>query len=399
MNIDTILVQASSRSWSGGPDRSISRVGADPVIVHTLRRLREVFSTTAIRIIAPEFDKGGELDQFARRTSNCLVSYSHDASPFDRIVAQTEHQNDGYVLRIDALNFCFIKEHLDVAQELAKSGAFDVIKFHDDFPAQLTFEIYKASAIKKLKQLILADGIDEKLLIHSKFAYYLYKKEFSIKSLDQFQVSEIKLLEIREAMKSLYDVDRIEVEANYIASGDQIRFHYDRATNWMNRNDKVLDIACGNGFGARIMSEKAGQVIGGDLDSHIISLAEKTPGNPSNISFKVEDVTKMTFADASFDVVTSMETIEHLKPLLTEYFKEIRRVLRPGGQFILSTPQNSMGNIPLNSAHGIEFDRTELVNLVNVYFQVVEVISIKAGCIVFEEDPHGNNMMIRAIKT
>lgn len=50
-----------------------------------------------------------------------------------------------------------------------------------------------------------------------------------------------------------------------------------------------------------------------------------------------QDVQRLTFADASFDVVTSTEVFEHV-PDDRRGFAQIRRVLRPGGMFVFTVP-------------------------------------------------------------
>lgn len=92
MNIETTLVQRSSRSWFGWHYRSISKFGSNPVIAHTLGKLRETFSEITIRINAPAFNKGRELEQVVRKPSKFLVFLCDDASLSDGIVAQVEYK-------------------------------------------------------------------------------------------------------------------------------------------------------------------------------------------------------------------------------------------------------------------------------------------------------------------
>lgn len=389
-----ILVQGSSRSWSGGPDRTVSTVQGKPAIQLTLEKLRMIHPFVPMTVIAPEFDRDGLLSDIVRRIPNCTVSYSHDSSPFDRIYTQVSNETEGWVLRIDGLNFCFLPEHMELALQKALSTGADVVKFKDDFPAQLAFEIYQIRAIQGLKKKFEQGQISPEFRIQSKFAYYLFPEEFKIEFLQVPNLSKPQLQKIRETMAPLYNVDRIEVGKAYIAHGDQIRFHYEKAKDWITPQDSVLDIACGDGFGVRILAQKAGRVMGGDIDPEVIAIAQKNPENPANVGFQITDVTKMSFPDQSFDVVTSMETIEHLKPLLDKYLSEIHRVLKPGGRFILSTPQNALGEVPITAAHNIEFSYQELVNVTKSRFSLNESIGIKAGCIYFKNDPIGNNTML-----
>lgn len=106
----------------------------------------------------------------------------------------------------------------------------------------------------------------------------------------------------------------------------------------------------------------------------------------------IEDVTNMSFKDNTFDVVTSFETMEHINPEL--YLKEIRRVLKPGGKLILSTPQNSLGYILINSQHNHEYSLEEITDITSEYFKILEIKVIKQGCIIHENDQRGTNTFI-----
>src|SRR5882762_2988966 len=65
-----ILVQASSLSWSGGPDRCMRELDGKPLLLRTLERARALFPQAPIHILAPEFDRGG-LDFIAANVTVC----------------------------------------------------------------------------------------------------------------------------------------------------------------------------------------------------------------------------------------------------------------------------------------------------------------------------------------
>jgi len=135
--------------------------------------------------------------------------------------------------------------------------------------------------------------------------------------------------------------------------------------------------------------------MGADLDPAVVEGARRAaaeqPG-AQNVDFSVQDVTATDFSDASFDAVLSMETVEHVDD--DAYIREIARIVRPGGLFILSTPQNALGHIPVNAEHLREYSIEQIESLVQPFFDVTEVIGIKQGRIVIPGSPRGCNVML-----
>ena len=97
----------------------------------------------------------------------------------------------------------------------------------------------------------------------------------------------------------------------------------------------VLDIACGEGYGSHMMSNIAANVVGVDISPEVIAHARNRYGD--KVTFSVGSCTDIPLSSASFDVVVSFETLEHLAGH-EQMLKEVKRVLRPGGVLILSSP-------------------------------------------------------------
>jgi SAM-dependent methyltransferase len=101
-------------------------------------------------------------------------------------------------------------------------------------------------------------------------------------------------------------------------------------------NDRdVLEVGCGRGTFSRLIKQKypAVRLTAVDISEFAIANAQKTP---DGIQFKVADAENLDFPDASFDIIFSCETMEHL-PHPEKLPKEIYRLLRPGGKFIITT--------------------------------------------------------------
>jgi len=135
------------------------------------------------------------------------------------------------------------------------------------------------------------------------------------------------------------------------------------------KGKKVLDIACGEGYGANLLAKQALQVIAVDIDAPTIEKAViKYP--VSNINFKTGSVLQIPAEDSSFDIITCFETLEHI----TEHDKmlaELKRVLAPGGIVLISTPEKlnySDASGYKNPFHKKELYGNEFKELLSRYF-------------------------------
>jgi O-antigen biosynthesis protein len=139
------------------------------------------------------------------------------------------------------------------------------------------------------------------------------------------------------------------------------------------RNKTVLDIACGEGYGTALIGKYAKKVIGVDIDEACIEWASGNyASNNDKLSFLQGTVSSIPLDDNSIDVVISFETIEHVTEADQHLFmSEVKRVLKPDGLLIISTPNTAMYSIKQdlnNQFHLKEFAKEELKNFLNEYF-------------------------------
>jgi SAM-dependent methyltransferase len=103
------------------------------------------------------------------------------------------------------------------------------------------------------------------------------------------------------------------------------------------RGKRVLDAACGEGYGSALLADEAAEVLGVDLSDEAVAHALARYRGKSNLHFMQASVARLPLPDASRDLIVSFETIEHLleqEAMLAEF----RRVLKPDGLLIISSP-------------------------------------------------------------
>ncbi|KAA3605018.1 MAG: SAM-dependent methyltransferase [Planctomycetota bacterium] len=102
----------------------------------------------------------------------------------------------------------------------------------------------------------------------------------------------------------------------------------------LQREHHLLDLGCGNGWTVRLAAAflRQGKVFGCDLSEQMIEKA-RGQANPANVAFSQGSAEALPYADASLDRVISMETVYYWPDPLAA-FKEIHRVLKPGGRFL-----------------------------------------------------------------
>lgn len=135
------------------------------------------------------------------------------------------------------------------------------------------------------------------------------------------------------------------------------------------QNKKVLDIACGEGYGSYLMANDAFSVTGIDINSIVIEKAREKYKR-SNLQFLQGAAEKIPVEDHVFDIVVSFETIEHLENHQL-IFNEIKRVLKPEGVLIISTPNKlfySDKNGYVNPYHKKELYLNEFKDLLSKSF-------------------------------
>jgi ubiquinone/menaquinone biosynthesis C-methylase UbiE len=137
------------------------------------------------------------------------------------------------------------------------------------------------------------------------------------------------------------------------------------------RGKRVLDIACGEGYGASSFAKAgAASVVGVDISSEACERARSKYG----IDARTGDAQAIPLPDRSLDLVVSFETIEHVAAPAA-FVRECSRVLVPEGMLIISTPNRPVysGESTQNPFHQVEFSEDEFLDLLCTHFKAIRL--------------------------
>ena len=140
---------------------------------------------------------------------------------------------------------------------------------------------------------------------------------------------------------------------------------------------RVLDVGCGSGYGAAELARTAESVTGVDISAEAIAYANAHYAQP-NLSFSRHSCVELPWPDAGFEIITAFEVIEHLSNWQA-LLSEARRLLRPDGLLLVSTPNklyyaDQRRDAGPNPFHEHEFEFGEFQQALLAYFPRVEML-------------------------
>ena len=152
----------------------------------------------------------------------------------------------------------------------------------------------------------------------------------------------------------------------------------------------VLDVGCGDGYGAYHLAQVASDVVAVDVEPAVVARAA-TRYPRRGLSFRQASATTLPFAEGTFDVVVAFEVIEHLEQSVQpRLLAECARVLKPNGVLLLSTPDRTRTQDfgEPNPHHLHELTASELSEALTAQFPHVRLWrqELAAGSLLWERD-------------
>ncbi len=160
-----------------------------------------------------------------------------------------------------------------------------------------------------------------------------------------------------------------------ISDDRSINEHLDRyrfAVAYSTPDFVILDAACGSGYGVDFLARSARIVYGVEINNHAFQWAKEYYAGPRAHFIQADLNKSLPFPDAQFDLITSFETLEHVADQ-NIMLHEFRRVLKPGGLLIISSPDREVITDRAgadNKFHISELSKKEFIALLEKYFNL-----------------------------
>lgn len=210
-----------------------------------------------------------------------------------------------------------------------------------------------------------------------------------IRYLDSFNVKLNKINSNIIQMMKVMPIDSVRLNSGERQVGNNLSdiredhvTRYNFASKFLPSNIKILDIACGVGYGSYIMSKaaQASKIQGIDISSEAIDYANQHY-KLNNNNFKCGDFLEINLEKSYYDAIVSFETIEHVRKD-KEFLKKFFNILKPEGKLILSTPNEEL--LPFKQEvflhHVRHYTPKELEEILNSCgFEIEKVFSQKSN--------------------
>ena len=171
-------------------------------------------------------------------------------------------------------------------------------------------------------------------------------------------------------MSKIHTAERVsprDASDNFVFQRSLLAYHYAAGIV----SGDVLEIGTGMGYGIELIAPSAKNFVTIDKNDPQLETL------PSNVRYWQMAVPPIQIPEESFDYVVSFQVIEHIRRD-KDFVKEVYRILRRGGKFIVSTPNAPM-SLTRNPWHVREYSADELKDLLGAEFDSVECMGVSGN--------------------
>ena len=384
------IIQAHSKGWGGGKDSCLNKINNEYVISNVIHQLKQIEKIEKIVIAVPDVPEN-EIFKKISNEENVRYFFGSTSNVLDRFIKAAEFIDGDIIVRVLGQHYFFDPNLIENMIVYLLNNDYDFVQTPDDFDCKLSGEIFTLDALKREMKMLKNMGVNYNKYMARPFTFIRENEsEFKVGIYENIpKYSKKQLEKMRKLNMFIINEHDDFIDGEGCEFGDFNNIRYQTILPYINKDDLVLDIACGSGYGSKLIAEHCKTVVGVDVNSDVID-SNKTNYYVNNLSFLVGDALKLKFDDNVFDKIVSMETIEHIRDDF-KYLCEMYRILKPQGLFIVSTPQNKDGTIPLNPWHIREYSLEKFRDILTDKFEVSKIYVAKRGIIT--DDEKGDNMI------
>ena len=384
------IIQAHSKGWGGREDFCLRKVKGEYVISAVIKKMKKIKPIDEIIIAVPDVPENSIFKKIADE-ENVHCFFGSISNVLDRFINAAESIGCDIIVRVLGQHYFFNPVLIERMIKYRLDKNYDFVQTPDDFDCKLSGEIFTLNALKKVGMMLEKIGEDSEKYKARPFPFIRENERvFKMGIYENIpKYSKEDLINMRESNKMILEERDNFIDEEGCEIGDYNRIRYQTVLPYIHKNDFVFDIACGTGYGSDLISRNCRKVVGVDIDPKTIE-NNKKPYTALNLSFEVGDALNLRFENNFFDKIVSIETIEHIQYDI-KFINEMHRILKLGGLFIVSTPQNRDGALPLNPWHVREYSLEEFRDILKEKFEVLKIVGAKRGIIT--NDEKGDNMI------
>jgi ubiquinone/menaquinone biosynthesis C-methylase UbiE len=177
----------------------------------------------------------------------------------------------------------------------------------------------------------------------------------------------------------MFDRERPSFEDSNNVTVQRCFYAYEFAKPYIT-NKNTADIGCADGYGTQYLADFTTTTIGVDYSEVTITDARQKHAAKTNLTFKAGKVPPIPLKTESVDVVTAFQFIEHIEHRKA-FMEDVKRVLKPGGVFICTTPNVKM-SIARNPFHVHEYTFDEMQKEASSVFSKIELQGLQGNAAV-----------------
>lgn len=338
--------------------------------IYCIAALKESELFDDIIIASPRLGDYKKIIKIAKKWNiPCYFGSSYNVA--ERLYNATKKLDPHVITRVLLKRFYI---DLDLVQEMIHkvNEGYDYINLAPDINYEVAADVMSFTALKHTVKLLSAmdDGFKTSVFKFSPWRFIETSGSFSIYQIDHVERWSRKRVEkVKTKLAQLFSG---EENKHGIAEGNPAS-RYQYANIYINSTDRVLDIACGQAGGTKVVAAKAREVIGIDYNKKYINSAINNLPSNVQLIYGTDDILEDYLG--YFDKIVSLHTLEHVPDDLS-FLKRLYNSLKKGGRLIMEVPR--LMPIPLGEPlwpfHEREYNHKLMLNLFEKSGFLVEVV-------------------------